>query len=90
MFITTALAHVISDESRASIPPLTWAALAQVSATKPNSPTRRSGALEKRRKVLEAWAVYCEAPKSSKVVTFQLTFRTRRWITVNSRNCQIA
>jgi hypothetical protein len=34
--------------------------------------------LEKRRKLIEAWAVYCEAPKSSKVVTFQRTFRTRR------------
>ena len=35
---------------------------------------RRSDALEKRRKLMEAWAVYCEAPKSSKVVTFQCTF----------------
>jgi hypothetical protein len=39
---------------------------------------RRSDALEKRRKLMEAWAVYCQAPKSSKVVTFQHTFRTRR------------
>ena len=35
---------------------------------------RRSDALEKRRKLMEAWAAYCEAPKSSKVVTFQCTF----------------
>jgi hypothetical protein len=35
---------------------------------------RRRDALEKRRKLMEAWAVYCEAPKSSKVVTFQCTF----------------
>ena len=35
---------------------------------------RRSDALEKRRKLMEAWALYCEAPKSSKVVTFPCTF----------------
>ena len=39
---------------------------------------RRSDALEKRRKLMEALAVYREAPRSSKVVTFQRTIRTRR------------
>ena len=32
---------------------------------------RRSDALEKRRKLMEAWAVYCASPKAGKVVAFR-------------------
>jgi hypothetical protein len=31
---------------------------------------RRGDLFEKRRKLLEAWAVYCAAPKAGKVVAF--------------------
>lgn len=32
---------------------------------------RRGDLFEKRRKLMEAWAVYCAAPKAGKVVAFR-------------------
>ncbi|WP_338695710.1 integrase arm-type DNA-binding domain-containing protein [Bradyrhizobium sp. 26S5] len=46
-------------------------ALAHVIGDKAEQAYRRSDALEKRRKLMEAWAAYCAAQKSGKVVSFQ-------------------
>jgi integrase len=46
-------------------------ALAHVIGDKAEQAYRRGDALEKRRKLMEAWAAYCAAPKSAKVVRFQ-------------------
>jgi integrase len=46
-------------------------ALAHVVGDKAEQAYRRSDALEKRRKLMEAWAAYCTVHKSAKVVAFQ-------------------
>jgi len=46
-------------------------ALAHVIGDKAEQAYRRSDALEKRRKLMEAWAAYCAAPKAGKVVAFK-------------------
>jgi integrase len=46
-------------------------ALAHVIGDKAEQAYRRSDALEKRRKLMESWAVYCCTPKAAKVVAFR-------------------
>jgi integrase len=46
-------------------------ALAHVIGDKAEQAYRRSDALEKRRRLMDAWAAYCEAPKSGSVVAFR-------------------
>ena len=43
-------------------------ALAHVIANKVEAAYRRGDLFEKRRKLMEAWARYCTAPKTNKVV----------------------
>ena len=47
------------------------ATLAHVIKDKAEAAYRRGDLFEKRRKLMEAWAVYCAAPKSGKVVAFR-------------------
>jgi integrase len=47
------------------------AALAHVIANKAEAAYRRGDLFDKRRKLMEAWAVYCAAPKAGKVVAFR-------------------
>jgi integrase len=47
------------------------AALAHVIKDKAEAAYRRGDLFEKRRKLMEAWAVYCAAPKAGKVVAFR-------------------
>jgi integrase len=47
------------------------AALAHVIDNKVEAAYRRGDLFEKRRKLMEAWATYCAAPKAGKVVAFQ-------------------
>ena len=47
------------------------AALAHVIENKAEAAYRRGDLFDKRRKLMEAWAVYCAAPKSGKVVAFR-------------------
>jgi hypothetical protein len=47
---------------------VTQTALAQVIGDNAEQAYRRSDALDKRRKVMEAWAAYCEPKASSNVV----------------------
>ena len=47
------------------------AALAHVIENKAEAAYRRGDLFEKRRKLMEAWAVHCAAPKSGKVVAFR-------------------
>jgi integrase len=47
------------------------AALAHVIEDKSEAAYRRGDLFEKRRKLMEAWAVYCAAPKAGKVVAFR-------------------
>jgi integrase len=47
------------------------AALAHVIEDEAEAAYRRGDLFEKRRKLMEAWAVYCAAPKAGKVVAFQ-------------------
>jgi len=54
---------------------VTETALAHVIGDKAEQAYRRSDALEKRRKLMEAWASYCEAKKVGNVV--QIGRRTR-------------
>ena len=46
------------------------AALAHVIENKAEAAYRRGDLFDKRRKLMEAWAAYCAAPKASKVVAF--------------------
>jgi integrase len=46
-------------------------ALAHVIGDKAEQAYRRSDALEKRRKLMDAWAAYCAAPKTGEVVAFR-------------------
>jgi hypothetical protein len=48
-------------------------ALAHVIGDKAEQAYRRSDALEKRRKLMEAWAAYCEPKRSAEVVHFRKT-----------------
>jgi integrase len=47
------------------------AALAHASGDKIEAAYARSAVLDKRRKLMEAWAVYCAAPKVAKVVALR-------------------
>jgi integrase len=47
------------------------AALAHVIENKVEAAYRRGDLFDKRRKLIEAWAVYCAAPKAGKVVAFR-------------------
>jgi integrase len=47
------------------------AALAHVIKNKAEAAYRRGDLFDKRRKLMEAWAVYCAAPKAGKVVAFR-------------------
>jgi integrase len=47
------------------------AALAHVIENKAEAAYRRGDLFDKRRKLMEAWAVYCTAPKAGKVVAFR-------------------
>jgi integrase len=47
------------------------AALAHVIKDKAEAAYRRGDLFEKRRKLMEAWAVYCTAPKAGKVIAFR-------------------
>jgi integrase len=47
------------------------AALAHVIENKAEAAYRRGDLFDKRRKLMEAWAVFCTASKPSKVVTFR-------------------
>jgi integrase len=47
------------------------AALAHVIQNKAEAAYRRGDLFDKRRKLMEAWAVYCSAPKVGKVVAFK-------------------
>jgi hypothetical protein len=46
-------------------------ALAHVIGDKAEQAYRRSDALEKRRKLMDAWAAYCTTSKTTKVISFQ-------------------
>ena len=46
-------------------------ALAHVIGNKAEQAYRRSDALEKRRKLMDAWAAYCSTPPTGKVVAFR-------------------
>jgi integrase len=46
-------------------------ALAHVIGDKAEQAYRRGDALEKRRKLMDAWAAYCSAPKAGNVVSFR-------------------
>ena len=45
--------------------------MAHVIGDKVEQAYRRGDLFEKRRKLMEAWAVYCAAPKAGKVVAFR-------------------
>ena len=47
------------------------AALAHVIENKAEAAYRRGNLFEKRRKLMDAWAVYCAAPKPGKIVAFK-------------------
>ena len=47
------------------------AALAHVIENKAEAAYRRGDLFDKRRKLMEAWAVYCASPKAGKVVAFR-------------------
>jgi integrase len=47
------------------------AALAHVIENKAEAAYRRGDLFDKRRKLMEAWAVYCTAPKAGKIVAFR-------------------
>ena len=47
------------------------AALAHVIENKAEAAYRRGDLFDKRRKLMDAWAVYCAAPKAGKVVAFR-------------------
>jgi integrase len=47
------------------------AALAHVIENKAEAAYRRGDLFDKRRKLMEAWAAYCVAPKAGKVVAFR-------------------
>jgi integrase len=47
------------------------AALAHVIKNKAEAAYRRGDLLDRRRKLMEAWAIYCAAPKAGKVVAFR-------------------
>jgi integrase len=47
------------------------AALAHVIENKAEAAYRRGDLFDKRRKLMEAWAVYCSAPKAGKIVAFR-------------------
>jgi integrase len=47
------------------------AALAHVIENKAEAAYRRGDLFDKRRKLMEAWAVYCATPKVSKIVAFR-------------------
>jgi integrase len=47
------------------------AALAHVIENKAEAAYRRGDLFDKRRKLMEAWAIYCAAPKAGKVVAFR-------------------
>ena len=47
------------------------AALAHVIGNKTEAAYRRGDLFEKRRKLMEAWAAYCAAPKTGKIVALQ-------------------
>ncbi len=47
------------------------AALAHAIENKAEAAYRRGDLFDKRRKLMEAWAVYCATPKASKVVAFK-------------------
>jgi integrase len=51
------------------------AALAHVIENKAEAAYRRGDLFEKRRKLMEAWAAYCAAPKTANVVTFRKNIR---------------
>jgi integrase len=46
------------------------AALAHVIENKAEAAYRRGDLLDKRRKLMDAWAIYCTGPKAGKVVAF--------------------
>ena len=52
------------------------AALAHVIGNKAEAAYRRGDLFDKRRKLMEAWAVYCATPKAGKVVAFRRKVRT--------------
>ena len=47
------------------------AALAHVIEDKTEAAYRRSDLFDKRRELMEAWAVYCATPKTGKIVEFR-------------------
>jgi integrase len=47
------------------------AALAHVIKNKAEAAYRRGDLFDKRRKLMEAWAVYCATPKAAKIVAFK-------------------
>jgi integrase len=47
------------------------AALAHVIENKAEAAYRRGDLFEKRRKLMDAWAAYCETPKTGKIVAFK-------------------
>jgi hypothetical protein len=47
------------------------AALAHVIENKAEAAYRRGDLFDKRRKLMEAWAVYCGAPKAGKIVALR-------------------
>ena len=47
------------------------AALAHVIENKAEAAYRRGDLFDKRRKLMEAWAVYCAVPKAGKIVAFR-------------------
>ena len=47
------------------------AALAHVIENKAEAAYRRGDLFDKRRKLMEAWAAYCAAPKAGKIVAFK-------------------
>jgi integrase len=51
-------------------------ALAHVIGDKAEQAYRRSDALEKRRKLMDAWAAYCMTSKAAKVIPFQRSIST--------------
>src|SRR5258708_7279129 len=70
----SAIGRGMSPTSRAKSPEM---ALAHVIGDKAEQAYRRSDALEKRRKLMEAWAAFCEPKGSGNVVQIRKAVTTR-------------
>ena len=60
---------LLADKSQRS--GTSMVALAHAIEDKAEAAYRRGDLFEKRRKLMEAWAVYCTSPKAGKVIAFR-------------------